>query len=103
MRFLIRFALFCLLSVLNFILHFFIMFITHDLFLLQLKTKIYRHKASFLIMRLFFYRFDFVCFPIVNPRYKREFIQGPARNRPGALTRADLCLTSSGEFWHVLT
>lgn len=39
--------------------------------------------------------FDFVCFPIVNPRYKREFIEGPAKNRQGALTRSDLCLTSN--------
>lgn len=38
--------------------------------------------------------FDFVCLPIVNPRYKREIIQGPAKGRPGALTRSDLCLTS---------
>lgn len=38
--------------------------------------------------------FDFVSLPIVNPRYKRECIQGPARSRPGALTRSDLCLTS---------
>ena len=41
-------------------------------------------------------RFDYVCLPIVNPRYKREKIQGPAKNRPGALTRSDLCMTSSG-------
>ena len=38
-----------------------------------------------------------MCFPIVNPRYKREFIQGPAKNRQGALTRSDLCLTSNGK------
>ncbi|XP_052816495.1 protein arginine N-methyltransferase 5-like isoform X2 [Mya arenaria] len=39
--------------------------------------------------------FDYVCLPIVNPRYKREKVQGPAKNRPGALTRSDLCMTSS--------
>ncbi|KAK2156327.1 hypothetical protein LSH36_216g04041 [Paralvinella palmiformis] len=38
--------------------------------------------------------FDFVCMPIVNPRYKREFIEGPAVKRPGALTRSDMLLTS---------
>lgn len=39
--------------------------------------------------------FDFACMPIVNPRLKREFIEGPAKNRPGPLTRSDLCLPSS--------
>lgn len=45
-----------------------------------------------------FFRFDYVCLPIVNPRYKRERVLGPARNRPGALTRSDLCMSSSGEY-----
>ncbi|XP_062607204.1 protein arginine N-methyltransferase 5-like [Saccostrea cucullata] len=44
--------------------------------------------------------FDFVCLPIVNPRYKREFIHGPAKNRPGPLTRSDLAL--SGQDWSTL-
>ncbi|KAL5020885.1 hypothetical protein ScPMuIL_000040 [Solemya velum] len=44
--------------------------------------------------------FDFVCLPIVNPRYKREFICGPAKSRPGPLTRSDLALTSSD--WNTL-
>ncbi|XP_052284761.1 protein arginine N-methyltransferase 5-like isoform X2 [Dreissena polymorpha] len=39
--------------------------------------------------------FDYVCLPIVNPRFRREKIQGPACSRPGALTRSDLCMTSS--------
>lgn len=43
------------------------------------------------------FRFDYVCLPIVNPRYKREKIQGPAKCRPGALTRSDLCMSSSGK------
>ncbi|XP_069112607.1 protein arginine N-methyltransferase 5-like [Argopecten irradians] len=44
--------------------------------------------------------FDFVCLPIVNPRYKREFIYGPAKDRPGAMTRSDLVLT--GQDWNTL-
>ncbi|XP_056010372.1 protein arginine N-methyltransferase 5-like isoform X2 [Ostrea edulis] len=44
--------------------------------------------------------FDFVCLPIVNPRYKREFLYGPAKNRPGPLTRSDLAL--SGQDWSTL-
>uniref|UniRef100_A0A8C4N9H1 Protein arginine N-methyltransferase 5 n=1 Tax=Eptatretus burgeri TaxID=7764 RepID=A0A8C4N9H1_EPTBU len=39
--------------------------------------------------------FDFVCAPIVHPRYKREFLIGPAKNRPGPLTRSDLLMPSS--------
>ncbi|KAI0207200.1 Protein arginine N-methyltransferase 5 [Lamellibrachia satsuma] len=38
--------------------------------------------------------FDFACVPIVNPRYKREFVNGPAKNRCEALTRSDMLLTS---------
>ncbi|ELU14784.1 hypothetical protein CAPTEDRAFT_161444 [Capitella teleta] len=38
--------------------------------------------------------FDFICLPIVNPRYKREFIEGPALKRDGAFTRSDMLLTS---------
>lgn len=44
----------------------------------------------------FFFRFDFVCLPIVNPRYKREFIHGPAKNRHGPLSRSDLVLSGQG-------
>ncbi|CAH1270096.1 CARM1 [Branchiostoma lanceolatum] len=38
--------------------------------------------------------FDFVCSPIVHPRYKRECLEGRAKGRPGALSRSDLLLTS---------
>ncbi|XP_041376377.1 protein arginine N-methyltransferase 5-like isoform X2 [Gigantopelta aegis] len=38
--------------------------------------------------------FDFVCLPLVNPRYRREFLEGPAKNRKGALTRSDMVLSS---------
>ncbi|XP_071091635.1 protein arginine N-methyltransferase 5-like isoform X2 [Haliotis cracherodii] len=38
--------------------------------------------------------FDFVCLPLVNPRYRREFMNGPAKNRPGALTRSDMVVSS---------
>uniref|UniRef100_A0A0B7AFA1 Protein arginine N-methyltransferase n=1 Tax=Arion vulgaris TaxID=1028688 RepID=A0A0B7AFA1_9EUPU len=38
--------------------------------------------------------YDFVCLPLVNPRFKREFIGGPAKGRKGALTRSDMCLSS---------
>ncbi|CAG2240440.1 HSL7 [Mytilus edulis] len=44
--------------------------------------------------------FDFVCFPIVNPVIKREFIHGPAKDRPGAITRSDMLLT--GQDWNSL-
>uniref|UniRef100_UPI00358FBAD8 protein arginine N-methyltransferase 5 isoform X2 n=1 Tax=Myxine glutinosa TaxID=7769 RepID=UPI00358FBAD8 len=39
--------------------------------------------------------FDFVCAPIVHPRYKREFLMGPAKNRSGPLTRSDLLMPST--------
>jgi len=39
--------------------------------------------------------FDFICAPIVNPRLKREFIEGGAVTRPGPLTRSDLLLSSN--------
>ncbi|XP_013381204.1 protein arginine N-methyltransferase 5 [Lingula anatina] len=39
--------------------------------------------------------FDFVCIPMVHPRYKREFIEGGAKSRQGPLTRSDLLLTST--------
>ncbi|KAK3086104.1 hypothetical protein FSP39_013632 [Pinctada imbricata] len=45
-------------------------------------------------------QFDFICLPIVNPRYKREFVEGPAKKRLGALTRSDLVL--SGHDWNSL-
>ncbi|KAH9502616.1 Protein arginine N-methyltransferase 5 [Bulinus truncatus] len=38
--------------------------------------------------------YDFVCLPLVHPRFKREFIGGPAKNRKCALTRSDMCLSS---------
>ncbi|XP_060679181.1 protein arginine N-methyltransferase 5, partial [Hemiscyllium ocellatum] len=44
--------------------------------------------------------FDFLCMPIFNPRFKREFSQSPAKDRPGALTRSDLLL--SGRDWNTL-
>nr|CAD7393122.1 unnamed protein product [Timema cristinae] len=40
--------------------------------------------------------FDFVCLPIVHPRYKREFLSGKAKDRPGAFTRSELILLSTG-------
>lgn len=39
--------------------------------------------------------YDFICLPMVNPRFKREAINGQAKNRKCALTRSDMCLTSS--------
>ena len=39
--------------------------------------------------------FDFVCVPIVHPRYKREFDSPHAPKRPGAFTRSDLLLPGS--------
>ncbi|XP_078064949.1 protein arginine N-methyltransferase 5-like, partial [Mustelus asterias] len=44
--------------------------------------------------------FDFLCMPIFNPRFKREFTDTPAKDRPGALTRSDLLL--SGRDWNTL-
>nr|CAD7587186.1 unnamed protein product [Timema genevievae] len=41
--------------------------------------------------------FDFVCLPIVHPRYKREFLSGKAKDRPGAFTRSELILLSTGK------
>ncbi|XP_072357647.1 protein arginine N-methyltransferase 5 [Scyliorhinus torazame] len=38
--------------------------------------------------------------PIFNPRFKREFGESPAKDRPGALTRSDLLL--SGRDWNTL-
>ncbi|RUS81094.1 hypothetical protein EGW08_011134 [Elysia chlorotica] len=38
--------------------------------------------------------YDFVCLPLVNPRFKREFIGGPSKTRKCALTRSDMCLSS---------
>ncbi|PNF42601.1 Protein arginine N-methyltransferase 5 [Cryptotermes secundus] len=39
--------------------------------------------------------YDFTCFPIVHPRFKREFISGKSKERPGAFTRSDLILAGS--------
>ncbi|XP_072885163.1 protein arginine N-methyltransferase 5-like [Hemitrygon akajei] len=44
--------------------------------------------------------FDFLCMPIVHPRFRREFCAGPAKDRPAALTRSDLLL--SGRDWNTL-
>ncbi|KAI4060035.1 PRMT5 isoform 19, partial [Pan troglodytes] len=44
--------------------------------------------------------FDFLCMPVFHPRFKREFIQEPAKNRPGPQTRSDLLL--SGRDWNTL-
>ncbi len=38
-----------------------------------------------------------MCVPLVNPRFKREFIDAPAKNRPGAITRSDLQLSNQGD------
>nr|XP_006816923.1 PREDICTED: protein arginine N-methyltransferase 5-like [Saccoglossus kowalevskii] len=38
--------------------------------------------------------FDFVAVPIVHPRFKREFLSGAPKDRPGAFTRSDLLLSS---------
>ena len=39
--------------------------------------------------------FDFVCVPIVHPRYEREMVQPGMVRRSSPLTRSDLTLTSS--------
>ncbi|OBS73124.1 hypothetical protein A6R68_12326 [Neotoma lepida] len=44
--------------------------------------------------------FDFLCMPVFHPRFKREFTQEPAKNRPGPQTRSDLLL--SGRDWNTL-
>ncbi|XP_028045588.1 protein arginine N-methyltransferase 5 isoform X2 [Monomorium pharaonis] len=40
-------------------------------------------------------KYDFICVPLVHPLFKREFISGAAKNRPGPFTRPDLILCSS--------
>ncbi|XP_050447264.1 protein arginine N-methyltransferase 5 [Cataglyphis hispanica] len=40
-------------------------------------------------------KYEFVCIPLVYPLFKREFISGPAKDRPGPFTRPDLILRSS--------
>ncbi|KAF7390207.1 hypothetical protein HZH68_012064 [Vespula germanica] len=40
-------------------------------------------------------RFEFICIPLVHPLFKREFISGVVKNRPGPLTRPDLVLCTS--------
>ena len=42
------------------------------------------------------FRYDFICIPLVHPRFRREFIAGPAKTRPGAFTRSDMLLSSQG-------
>lgn len=44
--------------------------------------------------------YEFVCIPIVHPRFKREFFTNPGKSRPGPFTRADLILSSQD--WNVL-
>lgn len=36
-----------------------------------------------------------MCVPLVHPLFKREFVSGPAKDRPGPFTRPDLILCSS--------
>ncbi|XP_071958231.1 protein arginine N-methyltransferase 5-like [Antedon mediterranea] len=38
--------------------------------------------------------FDFIAVPIVHQRFKREFLEGKPKDRPGAFTRSDLLLSS---------
>ncbi|XP_072024146.1 protein arginine N-methyltransferase 5-like [Amphiura filiformis] len=38
--------------------------------------------------------FDFVAMPVVHPRFKREFLEGKAKDRQGAFARSDLLLSS---------
>ncbi|KAL6261469.1 hypothetical protein P5V15_006559 [Pogonomyrmex californicus] len=40
-------------------------------------------------------KYDFICVPLVHPLFKREFISGCAKNRPGPFTRPDIILCSS--------
>ncbi|XP_029658740.1 protein arginine N-methyltransferase 5 [Formica exsecta] len=40
-------------------------------------------------------KYDFICIPLVHPLFNREFISGPAKDRPGPFTRPDLILCSS--------
>ena len=51
--------------------------------------------------RLYFFfvhhRFDFVAMPVVHPRFKREFLEGKAKDRQGAFARSDLLLSSQGK------
>ncbi|KAK7868278.1 hypothetical protein R5R35_013873 [Gryllus longicercus] len=44
--------------------------------------------------------YNFVCFPIVHPRFKREFIGGKCKGRDGPFTRSDLILPGSD--WNTL-
>ena len=48
------------------------------------------------IIFVYDFRYEFICVSLVHPLFKREFISGPAKNRPGPLTRPDLVLNSSG-------
>ncbi|XP_038070287.1 protein arginine N-methyltransferase 5-like [Patiria miniata] len=38
--------------------------------------------------------FDFAAMPLVHPRFKREFLEGKAKDRQGAFARSDLFLSS---------
>ncbi|XP_012285156.1 protein arginine N-methyltransferase 5 [Orussus abietinus] len=40
-------------------------------------------------------KFDFISVPLVHPMFKREFISGKAKERPGPFTRSDMILCSS--------
>lgn len=44
--------------------------------------------------------YNFVCFPIVHPRFKREFLTGKCKDRSGPFTRSDLILP--GTDWNTL-
>ncbi|CAH1778835.1 unnamed protein product, partial [Owenia fusiformis] len=39
--------------------------------------------------------YDFISVPIFHPRFKREFMSGPARGRTGPQTRSDMVLTAN--------
>nr|CAG4651639.1 EOG090X028A [Triops cancriformis] len=40
-------------------------------------------------------KYDFISMPIVHPRFSRELLSGPAKERSGPFTRSDLILNSS--------
>lgn len=43
------------------------------------------------------FRYDFISVPLAHPRFGREHVEGKAKERPGAFTRSDLLLSSSGQ------
>ncbi|XP_046413047.1 protein arginine N-methyltransferase 5 isoform X1 [Neodiprion fabricii] len=40
-------------------------------------------------------RYDFICIPLVHPKFKREFVDPELKKRPGPFTRSDMILCSS--------